>query len=276
VLGEGKITKELFPILIKESYERDDYSLCPSFMKSRSLSFPQSNLIYSIENRQEEFNIKEQEDDKELLEIIELPKCKEQSTTHQDTIEATFSKERRNRKFTQEEDEKLRVLVKVYGEGAWSQIAEEMKGRNRKQVRERYVNFLKKEHIVPEFTTEEDVTILKYVQTHGRRWSAISEQLTSKTPIMIKNRYYTKLAKIRINNTHKGELYSAINSKVDSSTGLVSLLSSSKNGNQRFEKKGQNRSIERLKVQEKNMRTALTELRKRIERTKAKEPDPSN
>jgi len=273
VLGEGKTIKELFPILVKESYEKDDYSLCPSFMKSRSLSFPQNN---SIENRQEEFNIKEQEDNKEILEIIEVPKCKEQSTTHKDTTEAPFSKERRNRKFTKEEDEKLRVLVKVYGEGAWSQIAKEMKGRNRKQVRERYVNFLKKEHLVPEFSAEEDITILKYVQTHGRKWSAISEQLRSKTPIMIKNRYYTKLAKIKINTTHEGELYSAINSKVDFSTGLASPSSSRKNGDQRFEKKGQNRSIERLKMQEKSMRTALTELRKRIKRMKAKEPDPSN
>ena len=105
----------------------------------------------------------------------------------------TFTREKRNRKFTREEDEKLKNLVKTYGEGAWSKIAEEMDGRNRKQVRERYINFLKKERVVTEFTPEEDATILQFVQENGRKWSSLAELRVGKTPKMIKNRYYAKL-----------------------------------------------------------------------------------
>ncbi len=99
----------------------------------------------------------------------------------------------KNRKFTPEEDERLRELVKAFGEGCWTRVADKMPGRNRKQVRERYVNFVKKERSSREFTAEEDALILNFVQTRGRKWIVISDMLPGRTPIMIKNRYYAKL-----------------------------------------------------------------------------------
>ncbi len=99
----------------------------------------------------------------------------------------------KNKKFTPEEDEKLKELVKQFGEGAWRRIAESLPGRNRKQVRERYVNFLRKERSPHEFSPAEDTLILNYVQQHGRKWNLISEQLPGRTAIMIKNRYYARL-----------------------------------------------------------------------------------
>ncbi len=105
----------------------------------------------------------------------------------------TTKKACKNRKFTKEEDDRLRDLVKLYGEGCWTRVAENMPGRNRKQVRERYVNFVKKERSSNEFSPEEDALILSFVQTKGRKWIVISDMLPGRTPIMIKNRYYAKL-----------------------------------------------------------------------------------
>lgn len=181
----------------------------------------------------------------------------------------TFTREKRNRKFTREEDEKLKNLVKTYGEGAWSKIAEEMDGRNRKQVRERYINFLKKERVVTEFTPEEDATILQFVQENGRKWSSLAELLVGKTPIMIKNRYYAKLRR-SLKGDDKNKL------KVDTSSLSISLQQDSSTGeltspanNFTKLKKADKESLERLKEQEKNMKLALAEVRLRIERIKA-------
>ena len=122
---------------------------------------------------------------------IEEKRC--QIQIGKEVKEKTAKRYSKNRKFTKEEDERLRELVKLYGEGHWIKVAENMPGRNRKQVRERYVNFVKKERSFAEFTIEEDSLILDFVQTKGRRWILISNLLPGRTPIMIKNRYYAKL-----------------------------------------------------------------------------------
>eukprot|EP00826_Nyctotherus_ovalis_P056179 TRINITY_DN7536_c0_g1_i10.p1 TRINITY_DN7536_c0_g1~~TRINITY_DN7536_c0_g1_i10.p1 ORF type:complete len:395 (-),score=21.70 TRINITY_DN7536_c0_g1_i10:101-1285(-) len=96
-------------------------------------------------------------------------------------------------RFTPEEDEKLKLLVKQFGESSWSSIAKEMPGLNRKQIRDRYVNYLKKERIITEFTPEEDATILRLVKERGKRWSWIADELVGRTPIMLKNRFYATL-----------------------------------------------------------------------------------
>ncbi len=51
----------------------------------------------------------------------------------------------RKRQFTPEEDQKLLELVRIHGEAAWAVIAKLMPGRNRKQLRDHYVNLLKGE-----------------------------------------------------------------------------------------------------------------------------------
>lgn len=110
-------------------------------------------------------------------------------------------------KFSSDEDEALKELVKQYGEGNWSIIAERMPGRNRKQVRERYVNVLKKPKSTNEYTPEEDTLIMNLVGQYGKKWTFISTNLEGKTPQMIKNRYYSqlrssaKLLKKKLNGT---------------------------------------------------------------------------
>jgi hypothetical protein len=256
-------------------------------MKSGSLgSYRSQNEIslkhmrsFSLGDKEEEIkkgdlysSIKEEVVNSEVeAEQIEIPQYEEEPKVKKEDTESIFSKERRNRKFTREEDEKLKALVKIYGEGAWSRIAKEMEGRNRKQVRERYVNFLKKEKVTTEFTPEEDVMILQYVQAEGRKWSAIAEKLTGKTPIMIKNRYYAKLRRTAKETKQRSE-QSVTSSRADSSTGEQITPS-----NRQIKQNGtaQKAGIEedswtRLRKQEEYMKSALADLRRRIERTKKK------
>jgi len=104
-----------------------------------------------------------------------------------------FSIKKAVHRFSAKEDEKLKKLVEKLGESSWSKIAKEMPGLNRKQIRDRYVNYLKKERTIKEFTAEEDQTILRLVREKGRLWSKIAGELVGRTPIMVKNRFYATL-----------------------------------------------------------------------------------
>ena len=103
------------------------------------------------------------------------------------------SKKKVVHKFTQAEDELLKVLAHQYGEGNWAEIAKQLPGVNRKQVRDRYVNYLKGYRCTLEFTKKEDATIIKFVHKHGKKWCTLSELMKGRTPIMLKNRYYSNL-----------------------------------------------------------------------------------
>eukprot|EP01022_Parablepharisma_sp_SALTPOND_P013063 TRINITY_DN1717_c0_g1_i1.p3 TRINITY_DN1717_c0_g1~~TRINITY_DN1717_c0_g1_i1.p3 ORF type:complete len:371 (-),score=35.56 TRINITY_DN1717_c0_g1_i1:4925-6037(-) len=298
LLQEGKEIKELFPVLAKEikislSMDKED-SLCPSFMKSGSISIliSQPGLSLSKSLRNLSPDTQKQEVRKES-EPLEEPKdfkqeLHERKFSNNEADSNSASKGKRNRKFTREEDEKLKALVKTYGEGCWSQIAEKMGGRNRKQIRERYINFLKKERVASEFTAEEDNIIINFVQEKGRKWSSIAELLPGRTPIMIKNRYYAKLKRaLKLNE--KDRTGSPCSSHIDFSSGEgVSPPTSSSNGFGRtaymngtkedtadkisphLEKcENVKEDLETLKLQEKKLREVLMEIKQKIGRIKA-------
>jgi hypothetical protein len=63
------------------------------------------------------------------------------------------------RKFTIQEDEMISNLVEKYGK-KWSIIASQMKTRNGRQIRERYVNYLESNIIHGNWTAEEDDKLL--------------------------------------------------------------------------------------------------------------------
>ena len=54
-------------------------------------------------------------------------------------VNGKSSKKKVVHKFTPEEDELLKVLANQYGEGNWAEIAKQLPGVKRKQVRDRYV-----------------------------------------------------------------------------------------------------------------------------------------
>ena len=110
--------------------------------------------------------------------------------------EAEKGKPGRRRKFTREEDQQLLNLVKKYGEAQWAVIAKQVPGRDRKQLRDHYVNILKRESCSKDFTPEEDSTILRLVKTEGRAWNNIAIHLPDRSAAAIKNRFYSRLKKL--------------------------------------------------------------------------------
>ena len=99
-------------------------------------------------------------------------------------------------KFSPEEDEKLKALVLQYGTMNWEQIAANMSGRNARQCKDRYVNYLRSDikHGVP-FTSDEDTLLLDKVNELGPKWNIIAQYFNGRSANQIKNRYYTYLKK---------------------------------------------------------------------------------
>ena len=127
-----------------------------------------------------------------LSQIMES-KSEDLSPEHEKVEVESRKKAGRKSAFTPELEQQLLDLVKKYGDNDWSKIAEFIPQFNRKQLRERYVNFLKKERTGNEFTAEEDQAIIKLVDNLGRKWEKIAENFPGRTAMVIKNRYSTKL-----------------------------------------------------------------------------------
>ena len=284
ILGEdARIINELFPFLVNGLTINDEKegSLCPAFMKSRSISLSsvqgelgmRQQLMISIGQKEEASVVEEIS----ITNVIKEEPSLESNGGSSDTKaknevgELIPIRDRQNKKFTSEEDERLKNLVKLYGEGAWSQIAENMKDRNRKQVRERYINFLKKERVVTEFTPEEDALIIQQVQKQGRKWCLISEMLVGRTPIMIKNRYYAKLKKVIDKSKSKNNLTSKLSTSSPSTSRAGSsneATSPDTKGSKDSFRSEEDDDIEKLRIQEKNMKVALVSIRDKIEKIK--------
>ena len=92
-------------------------------------------------------------------------------------------------KWTKEEDEKLKELIKEYGENDWRHLAKKFEGRNSRQCRERWNYYLNPRLKQGQWSIEEDQQILKKYDELGPRWMEISKYFESRTDAMIKNRY---------------------------------------------------------------------------------------
>lgn len=94
----------------------------------------------------------------------------------------------------QSEDSKLLSLVEQYGK-KWTKISTFMDGRNGKQVRDRYMNYLKPNIQQKEWTKEEDDILSKLYDEFGNKWSKIALYLCGRTENQIKNRFHAALRK---------------------------------------------------------------------------------
>ena len=93
-------------------------------------------------------------------------------------------------KFTLEEDEKITKLVEKYGENNWNKIASKVKGRNVRQCRERWRNYLSPDIDKSVWKEEEDQLLLEKYKELGPRWKIISSLFPNRTDIAVKNRMH--------------------------------------------------------------------------------------
>lgn len=92
-------------------------------------------------------------------------------------------------KFTPEEDEMIRKLVDEIGEDNWQAVAERMPGRNTRQCRERWRNYLSPNVERGPWTKEEDELLQQKYQEYGARWIKIAPFFPQRTDINVKNRW---------------------------------------------------------------------------------------
>ncbi|CAK94245.1 unnamed protein product (macronuclear) [Paramecium tetraurelia] len=96
------------------------------------------------------------------------------------------------RQWTQEEDDKLKNLVKEYGYH-WSKISKLLPNRSGKQIREHYLNQLHPGLNSEPWSKEEDEKIIEIYNDVGGKWSVIQKNLQGRSENSIKNRFYSYL-----------------------------------------------------------------------------------
>jgi hypothetical protein len=101
----------------------------------------------------------------------------------------------RREKFFPEEDAKLKELVRLHGQNSWSEIANEMPGRNARQCRERWKHYLSSEKNRLVWTAEEDQLLFQKMTEYGPRWTALSRFFPGRSDLQIKHRWMQKFAR---------------------------------------------------------------------------------
>jgi hypothetical protein len=92
-------------------------------------------------------------------------------------------------KFTHQEDETLRDLVEELGAVDWTRISQRMEGRNPRQCKERWVNYLAPTLKKAVWTREEDRRLIQKHRELGAKWVQIAKFFPERTDSMVKNRF---------------------------------------------------------------------------------------
>ena len=92
------------------------------------------------------------------------------------------------------EDTRVLELVSLYGQ-SWANIAAVLGNRTGKQVRDRYLNYLRPDIRDDEFTDEEDDLLLSLYYQFGHKWSKIAQHIPGRSECQVKNRFYAHIKK---------------------------------------------------------------------------------
>ncbi|EME32772.1 Myb-like DNA-binding protein BAS1 [Galdieria sulphuraria] len=104
--------------------------------------------------------------------------------------EDTLKNENRRGEFTEEEDSKIVELVQKYG-AKWNLIAQELGTRTAHQCLLRYERVLRPFLKKGAFREEEDILLLKLFEKYGPQWSKIEKEMSWRSSVQIRKRYYT-------------------------------------------------------------------------------------
>ena len=105
------------------------------------------------------------------------------------------------RPFTKAEDIILQQLVQQSTIPDWAEIAKQMPGRNSRQCRERWQNYIDPSINQQQWTDDEDKLLLKKYQELGPSWSMISRFFNGRTGNTVRNRYL-KLTRTKVRGGH--------------------------------------------------------------------------
>lgn len=97
--------------------------------------------------------------------------------------------------FSEAEDAHLINLVEQYGENDWETISRELKTRNARQCKERWMNYLSPNLSHAPWTVEEDKLLFNKVKKYGKKWKIVGKFFINRSRNCIKNRYNTIVRK---------------------------------------------------------------------------------
>ena len=97
-------------------------------------------------------------------------------------------KRKKNPWLPHEDDEVIR-LINLYGQ-SWSKISGIIKNRTGKQVRDRYLNYLRPDLKDENFSEEEDQLLVSLYLKFGNRWSKIANGIPGRSECQVKNRFH--------------------------------------------------------------------------------------
>jgi len=112
-------------------------------------------------------------------------------------------------------------LMKKYGQ-SWAMVSSMMDGRTGKQVRDRYLNKLRPNIKLGDWSAQEDELIVTLIKEIGHRWSLIANHLPGRTEGQVKNRFYSHIKKRILPNG----AYSHASASRSISEGVESLTAS--------------------------------------------------
>jgi hypothetical protein len=94
-------------------------------------------------------------------------------------------------KFDTQEDGLLLEAVSKYGTADWNLIAGAIPGRNARQCRERWNNYVNPDLTKQEWTEAEDELLMRKCRELGRKWYIIAGFFQGRAKNSIRNRYFT-------------------------------------------------------------------------------------
>jgi hypothetical protein len=92
-------------------------------------------------------------------------------------------------KFTPQEDRDLMRVIQTVGTADWPLIARSIRGRNSRQCRERWLNYLSPDVGNGPWTSDEERLLLEKVAEYGQVWKRIATFFNSRTDINVKSRW---------------------------------------------------------------------------------------
>lgn len=101
-----------------------------------------------------------------------------------------------------------------------------IEGKNAKQCRDRYSNYLGPGFFQGEWSKEEDEILLKLDNEHGSKWSLIQKQFPNRSSNAIKNRWYYFLNKKNDDNHDKISQTDSINELINQIQQLTTTIPS--------------------------------------------------
>jgi hypothetical protein len=94
-------------------------------------------------------------------------------------------------KFQPFEDVRLLDIVNHLGTMNWAEVARHMPGRNARQCRERWTNYINPNLVKSEWTEADDELLVESYSEVGPKWFIIAGLLPGRARNDVKNRYFT-------------------------------------------------------------------------------------